>query len=283
MRRSGQNEARKTMNLSPEDAKLFFELMWGLQHYVNQQRGVLKDIPSPAEYAKLPTQKKIKVRDALWKSPDLIDAYIKENPESLSSEYLEIVRSWKGFVKGEFFILRHLKKYTIFIGNKDQVYGVLGLNDSLEEIVPSYALPSMVEAVLLPFKGRIAYDGLLQGYRISFGGGIRSDLNHTYIAAKQKERIITTLETGTGKAQPAAHKIIKSWLPQLEEIASAASKLKGETALQNAAFTLLRASLEMAKCAETNPDDLDALFAGERKVRKAATRLSTVLDIEAED
>ncbi len=38
-------------------------------------------------------------------------------------------------------------------------------------------------------------------------------MNHTYMAAKQKERIITTFETGTGKAQPANQKIVKSWLP----------------------------------------------------------------------
>jgi hypothetical protein len=271
------------MNLSLEEARLFFELMWGLQHYTNRRQGGLNDIPSPLKYAELPAEKKLKVCEALWKSPGLIDEYVKENPESLSSEHLEIVRSWKGFIKGEFFILRHLKKYTIFIGDDNQVYGVLGLFDSLEDILPAHALPVMAKTVLLPFKGRIAYDGLLQSYNISFGGGIRSELNHTYMAAKQKERIITTLEPGTGKVQPAANKIVKSWLPTLEEIASEAAKLKGETALQNAAFTLLRASVEMAKCVETAPDDLESLFSGERKIRKATTRLSTVLDIEAED
>ena len=271
------------MNLSPEDAKLFFDLMWGLQRYVNQQRGILKDIPSPEEYAKLPTEKKLKVRDALWKSPNLIDAYVEANPEALSSEEVEIVRTWRRSIKDNFFIFRHLKKYSIFIGNKDQVYGVLGLFDSLEEIVPTYALPRMVDAVLLPFKGWIVYDGLLQGYSISFGGGIRSNLNHAYMTAKQKERIITTLEPETSQTKPAIRKISKTWLPQLEEIALSASKLKGETALQNAAFTLLRASIEMAKCAENAPGDLDVLFAGERKVRKAMTRLSKVLDIEIED
>jgi hypothetical protein len=70
---------------------------------------------------------------------------------------------------------------------------VLGLIDGLEEVVPAYDLPRMVDAVLLPFKGWIIYDGLLQGYNISFGGGIRSDLNHTYMTAKQKDRIITTM------------------------------------------------------------------------------------------
>ncbi len=271
------------MNISPEDARLYFELMWGLQRYVNQQRRVLEDIPSPSEYAGLPKEKKLKIRDALWKSPGLIDAYVQANPETLPAEELEIIHRWKGFIKGKFFILRHLKKYTVFISNKDQVYGVLGLFDNLEEIVPSYALPSLAEAVLLPFKGRIIYDGLLRGYNVAFGGGIRSDLNHIYVTAKQKERIITTLEPATSPAKPVIRRFVKTWLPRLEEIASSASKLKGETALQNAAFTLLRASIEMAKHAETNPDDLDTLFTQERKVRRAATRLSSVLDIEAED
>jgi len=271
------------MNLSSEDAYLFFELMWGLQRYANQQYGILKDIPSPVDYAKLTAQKKIKLREALWKSPGLIDDYMKENPESLPSEHLEIVRSWKGFIKGEFFILRHLKKYSVFIGNKDQVYGVLGLFDSLEDLVPAFALPAMVETVLLPFKGQIVYDGLLRGYNVSFGSGYRSDLNYIYSVAKQKERIITSLDPGLAQAKPATLPLKRNWLPQLEEMASTALKLKGETALQNASFALMRASLEMAKCTETSPDDLEALFAAERKIRKAARHLSTVLDIEAED
>ena len=149
------------MNLSPEDASLFFNLMWGLQRYVNQHHHILKDISSFQEYAKLTTEKKFKVRTALWKSPQLIDAYLEENPEALSPEELDIVRKWKGFIKDRFLILRHLKKYSIFIGNKNNVYGVLGVNQNIDEIIPDYALPIMSEAVLLPFKGRIIYDGLL--------------------------------------------------------------------------------------------------------------------------
>ncbi|MCX6033421.1 MAG: hypothetical protein NTV38_00340 [Chloroflexi bacterium] len=166
----------------------------------------------------------------------MIDAYVEANPEALSSEEVEIIRTWRRFIKDNFFIFRHLKKYSVFIGNKDQVYGVLGLFESLEEIIPTYALPRMVDAVLLPFKGWIVYDGLLGGYSVSFGGGIRSNLNHVYMTAKQKERIITTLDPDTSQAKLAIRKISKTWLPQLEEIASSASKLKGETALQNAAL-----------------------------------------------
>ena len=51
----------------------------------------------------------------------------------------------------------------------------------------------------------------------------------------------------------------------------------------SAALTLLRASIQMTKSAENASADLDVLFAGKRKVQKAITRLSKVLDIELED
>ena len=182
------------MTLDAEDGKLFFELMWKLQFYVNQKRGFHTNISSRTEYARLPAQKKLKARDALWENPELIEAYVQDNPDALAPDQLQIVQKWKGFIKGPFFILRHLKKGSIFIGKDDEVYAVHGIQDPLEEVIPSHTLPQMVEAILLPFKGRIIYDGLLSGYSIHFGGGIRSNLNRTYMIAKQRNRIITTLE-----------------------------------------------------------------------------------------
>jgi hypothetical protein len=142
------------MILSPSDSQLFYKLMWGLQFYVNQQKGILKDTASVEEYSRLAAEKKAKVRAALWKHPELIEVYVQENPNSLSDEELDILRKWRTlFVKGNFYILRHLKKGSIFIGEKNKVYSVIGLMTELDEVAPAYALPHMVEAVLLPFKG----------------------------------------------------------------------------------------------------------------------------------
>lgn len=58
----------------------------------------------------------------------------------------------------------------------------------------SVVAPVNVEAVLLPFKGKIIYDGLLLGYNIAFGGGIRSRFTQIYLTAKYKQRIVTSLE-----------------------------------------------------------------------------------------
>jgi hypothetical protein len=91
------------MILSPSDAQLFFKLMWGVQYFFNQQTEVLKGITSEEKYAHLPSEKKLKVRDQLWKRPELMDDYIQANPDAFSNDELEIIRRWRSqFLKGTF-------------------------------------------------------------------------------------------------------------------------------------------------------------------------------------
>jgi hypothetical protein len=269
------------MTLPPDDGKLFFELMWKLQYYVNQKRGFHKNISSLEEYASLPTEKKLKARDELWKNTELIDSYVQENPDSLPATELEIVRKWKDFIKDSFFIFRHLKKGSIFIRKNNQVYAVHGIQDSLDEVIPSFALPRMVEAILLPFKGRIIYDGLLSGYNVHFGGGIRSDLDHTYTVAKHKGHIITTLEAGAPTLVAAKPK--DTALPQLKDLSAAMSKLKGASPLQNSALALAHASLELSIADAEGTLSSDNAEARARKILKASTRLLNLLDMMAEE
>lgn len=265
------------MTLPPDSAKLFFELMWKLQYYVNQKQGFHKNISSLDEYASLATEKKLKARDELWKTPELIGAYTQENPDALPAEELEIIRKWKRFIKGSFYILRHLKKGSIFIGKDDQVYAVHGIQDPLDEVIPSHALPQMVEAILLPFKGQIIYDGLLAGYNIHFGGGIRSNLNHAYVVAKQKNRIVATLEPEL--APPTIVKPGKNITPQLKELTDVLGKLKGNNSIQNSALVLARASIELAII--DNQGDLvpGSFDAQARKIFNTSKRLLKLLEL----
>jgi len=269
------------MTLSPNDGKLFFELMWKLQYYVNQKRGFHKNISSLEEYANLPTKKKTAARDELWKTPELIESYTQENPDALPAEELEIIRKWKGFIKGSFFILRHLKKGSIFIVKDDQVYAVHGIQNPLDEVIPSYALPQMVEAVLLPFKGQIIYDGILSGYNVHFGGGIRSNLNHTYKVANQKNRIITTLEPNL--AAPIIIKPKKNIAPQLKDLSVTLTKLKSDSPLQNSALALARASIELSLADAQGTLAPDEINTQARKIFKTSKRLLNLLDIMEEE
>jgi hypothetical protein len=265
------------MILSPDDARLFYKLMWGVQFYVNQQSGNLNGVPSTDAFTRLSTEKKLKVRDLLWKSPSLMDDYIQANPDVFSENELEILRGWRRyFIQGTFYIFRHLKKGTIFIGDQYKVYSVSGLVTPLDEIVPGYALPQMVETVLLPFKGMIIYDGLFSGYNMTFGGNIRADLNRVYQVARHKERIITSLYPDSRVAVSQIHPRSLSLIPKLEVLNSQLADVKGDTTTQNAALALARASLNLAAAAANGEE----MAQHRRRVRKASTRLENLLDFE---
>jgi hypothetical protein len=261
------------MTLSLEDAKLFFELMWKLQYYINTENGFHKDIDSFHKYANLPTEKKLKARDALWEHREFIESYTQKNPDALPPGELEIIRRWKDAIKGSFFLMRHLKKGSIFISKDDQVYAVHGIQYPLDELIPSHALPQMVEAVLLPFKGRIVYDGLLSGYNIHFGSGIRSDLNHTYAVAKNKNRIITTLEPDL--VPSVVIKPRTNITPQLKDVSEILAKLKGDSPLQKSALSLALTSVELLLTEAQGALDAENQA---RKIFKASKRLLELLN-----
>jgi hypothetical protein len=267
------------MLLSQDDAALFFRLMWGLQFYVNQQRQLLPDIDSFEEYQALPGEEKFPVRNALWDNPELIDAYVRENPDGLAPEELSIISKWKGFVQGQFYIFRYLKNHAIFMG-ESKVYAVLGLYESFDDMFHGWPLPVFVETVLLPFKGKIIYDSLCQFYNIQFGGGIRSDLNEDYLKAKQNGLIITSLEPETQTAKPSqrSRKPGEESGAIVEGIVQASERLRGGDAIQSAAFGLLRASAKVAQAALHNPDDPDELERLARKAHNALNRLQTGLE-----
>jgi hypothetical protein len=162
------------------------------------------------EYTSLPPQTRGNVRDALYGHRELIDEFIAENPAGLSPEELEIVAGWKHALVGRFYIFRYLKKYTIFLSAADppyKAYGVLGLADPIEEVVGPN-LPILANAVLLPFKGQIIYDGLVAPYHVFFGGGARRNLNEDYNRAKETFGIITSLG-GQTAARPEKPRMAK--------------------------------------------------------------------------
>jgi len=190
------------MKLSKEDVKLFYRLYHPLLAYVNKKFEIIEDVDSSGDFKKFSIEEINKLRDRLYKHPELINSFVAENPLNFSTNELKIIGSWKEFVKGRFLIFRYLKNYTVFLDTDEspKAYGVLALNTAFEEMVGSY-LPVMVEAVLLPFSGKIVYDGILFPYSMTFGGGIRRSFNDAYQEAKSRFGIITSLPFSTEKVE----------------------------------------------------------------------------------
>ena len=160
------------MLLSPEDAELFFKLHRALMFFVNQRLDVVSDIGSPDEFAALLLPTRLEVREAFLEEVDLIESFVDENPASLNEKELEIVSSWHDHVTGKFYLFRQLKNYMVFLSSEEVpvAYGVLALTEPFEDVIGP-RLPVMVDAMLLPFRDCIIYDGLLGSYNVSFGGG----------------------------------------------------------------------------------------------------------------
>jgi hypothetical protein len=182
------------MLLTPQDADMFFKLHRALMCFVNERLQIVPDIASPDEFSSLPPETRLEVREAFLDEQDLIELFVDANPYAFSEDELNIVLTWRNLVPGKFFIFRYLKKYTIFLSTEEPpiAYGVLALTQPFEELVGPY-LPVWSETVLLPFKGTITYDSLMNGYNISFGPGIRRDLNESYKEAKERFGIVTSL------------------------------------------------------------------------------------------
>jgi hypothetical protein len=200
------------MTLPEEDVKLFYQLYPALLVYVNLHQNTLKLASTPEEFMAHSANERVQVRDQLYQHIGIIDSFIKDNPYGFSSQDLEIVRSWKHFIRDSFYLFRHLKKYSIFLASSSppKAYGVLSLSDSLKDLFPF--VPVMVEAVLLPFKGQIIYDGYVRTYSITFGGGIRRGFNDSYNEAKAAYGIIDSLPFESNKNAQADEEKLKFYL-----------------------------------------------------------------------
>ena len=189
------------MKLTPDQADRFFAVWFPLLVHVNDARGI---VPRRViDGAAFTLHEALAVRDALWKDDSLLDTFIAENPAGLSPDALATVASWKHRVAGRLMVWKHYKKHTI--GMLDgQVYAILGLRNTLEEILPQPP-PTMVNAVLLPFEGVIVADGLFTSYNIFFGPGVRRELKEEYDRAVERGEVRTSLlpeALGAPRANP---------------------------------------------------------------------------------
>jgi hypothetical protein len=186
------------MQLTPSQVSRFYGIWFPLLKFVASKKklvstSVFKEPINPADI--------LPVRDALWADDSLLEMFARQNPAALSSEDLGIVRSWRSRVEGNFYVLKHLKKHSIFLTDEDDkssdeelsVYGVLGLSSELDETL-MFEPPCAIKTVLIPFEGQITYDSLLMSYPVSFGRNITGRLNRIYQSAKKNGAIIESLE-----------------------------------------------------------------------------------------
>lgn len=189
------------MNRLPEkEVARFYKIHFALLSYINKRHKIVAGYSEPKNYRDVSPeelQKKIvPIREYWVAHPEEVREFIKENPGKFSAEELELTRGWQFPLKDDFFVIKHLKEYSIFYQWEEQgkVFGVLGLVDPISEVIPDYALPLRLQAALLPFKDKIIYDGVISFYNIILGPGYRRSLMADYKQAEAQYGIIASFD-----------------------------------------------------------------------------------------
>lgn len=201
------------MTLPKRDVDRFFKLYHGLLFYANKKYNIIKSLKKPDDIFGAPFSDILELKEKLYADPEMIDTFVKENPMGFSSQDLDIIRSWKNFVKGKFMIMNYKKNSTIFLELTDppKAYGVLGLNSSFQEMLGPN-LPVSAELTLLPYEDKITYDGTLLSNRVIFGPHVRRDFKLLLNQAKGLYGIITQLPFQPEKPEPTNLEKLKIYL-----------------------------------------------------------------------
>ncbi len=180
------------MILTEIEYKAYLETHLELLYFVGIQSKFFDSDFSFDQFRKLDYTVKLECRDTLLSDMKLLDDYLSSNINSLTKEKIAILKGFKKSITGEFVILKCLTSYAIFNSVDDnKFYAVKALSDGFDDFYDRF--PVLVNATILPFNGQIIYDGFLETSDITFGPGMKSDMNEDYKQAKKNNQIVMTL------------------------------------------------------------------------------------------
>ena len=175
---------QENANVSKSDKDLFYKLYFGLLEYTNRKYRVVPKLKI-YEAKGLDPAILYKVIDKLWKNIDEnIDEFIQVNPFKFNKEELDIINDFKRGKSDTFIITKYEKDYTMFL-SLTGAYMVKGLTSNMDEIIPLNCLPVTVITRLLPFKGYIIYDSILNQIPISIGSNMKNNILNDMSKAKK--------------------------------------------------------------------------------------------------
>lgn len=159
--------------LGAKEANRFYKLYMNLLDYVNKKYHIIRENNLARAYHVNPTDQ-AKIREKLFENLSIIDEYVALNPNRLNSTLLKQVKEMKNAIMMNCVIVKYDNNYTLVMGENETLYGVIGDVCNLDEVIPAHSLPYMCKLVLVPYKGKIVYDGVIEGANIHMGDGFCS-------------------------------------------------------------------------------------------------------------
>lgn len=196
--------------LNREEADLFYKVLNELIYFSNSRFKIIDNFSKPNE-GNWDIYDIQRIIDKIFLKPEIIISFFSENPAMLKKEEIELVKSWKNFVKDKFFAFKNKDKTIFFSSEKEpKAYEVYGIYDDFFDMVPFE--PIMVEAILIQFKDKIVYPGLFKPFSISFGGGFRKGLKIDFEKSKLKFGIISSLDKPIEEREQSEEELFRFYL-----------------------------------------------------------------------
>jgi hypothetical protein len=147
----------------------------------------IKDGLSFEKFIRKPFSTKVEARNFFNEKPELLDLYLTEN-HKLTSIEINILKGFKLKITSKFIILKQLSNYAIFMDvYSERFYAVLALSDTFQNLLESF--PVLINATILPFNGKIIYDGFMTR-EVYIGKNMENNLLTQYRTAKENNAII---------------------------------------------------------------------------------------------
>ena len=139
------------MNLNDTQRQLLEETFCSLLSYANDRLDIVgsMSLDSDDEDARL---RATLVARALWRHVELIDDYVRANPDHLSRRHLEVARGLSGVLYDDFVFEGMQHGRAVFL-HETGTYHAIGVTEASLARLPSH--PARLRAALAPFQGLI--------------------------------------------------------------------------------------------------------------------------------
>ena len=177
------------MHLTDRQMDRFFDLLDGLIVFANSRLNLVSDLRAPI-MGEADEMKAAYVCDHMWRHTEVIDEYVRLNPNGLRKADLDAVAAWRNALVGRFTLVRFERGRAILMSEAG-MFAVAGLDEDPQQRITQ--CPDMVIATLLPFEGIIITDGLMYGDGIPFNDAETTQMQAD-LAAHASEGVAWTAE-----------------------------------------------------------------------------------------
>ena len=173
------------MILPVTQGKRFFGLFNSLTIYAHRRLQVVSDSEffgvSPLNPIDETAQRETIME--LWKHPEILDDFVRDNPFNLPRRDLDVALTWKGCDIASYTV------DTMTVGNTEALYFcteghafvVWGLSKPIESMLTR--IPGVVQTTLLPFEDKITYGMFIMEMPVEMGDNMRAVLRKDFEAS----------------------------------------------------------------------------------------------------